>query len=132
MVLAGGEDLQQDGPTHTFRMGRFEVTNRQYVRFLNNARANNDPGDPLGQYLAFDSETGVVTLSGDGTMIFDPSKGAAAELVDDTYVVVKGFDEHPVVGVTWYGAAMFSHWMTVIQNMPEAARVYTDVRTAED
>ena len=37
-----------------------------------------------------------------------------------------GFDQHPVTGVSWYGAAKFCNWMTLIQNMPPSALAYVE------
>jgi hypothetical protein len=51
-------DLDSGGPTYDFRIGVFEITNEQFVAFLNDALA--DPNDPRGQYLYFATDTGNV------------------------------------------------------------------------
>ncbi len=116
MTLIPGEDVQPGGPTHTFRIGRFEVTNAEYVRFLNDALDR--PTDARGQFLDHgDPPVGVVRLTGDSTLVFDAGAGAAIQVADGRYEVMSGKEDHPVVGVSWYGAAKLCNWLTVAQGM---------------
>ncbi|MEK6676738.1 MAG: SUMF1/EgtB/PvdO family nonheme iron enzyme, partial [Planctomycetota bacterium] len=116
MVVVPAEDVQPGGPTHRFRIGRFEVTNAQFVRFLNDALSN--PDEPEGAFLDHGTPPiGRVVLSGDRTLIFDRSIGGAIEVVNGQYSVAEGKSHFPVVGVSWFGAAKFCNWMTHVQGM---------------
>jgi formylglycine-generating enzyme required for sulfatase activity len=125
------EDSQPNGPTYLYRIGRFEVSNAEFVRFLNDARVYRDT--PRGEYLDHNTEQVVVRLTGDGTLVFDASVREAVDFVDGQYVVLDGKEGLPVVGVSWYGAAKFCNWMTLIQGMgfPDE-RCYEEGPTADD
>jgi len=79
-------------PVHTvtldsFKITRFEITNQQYCDFLNicdSAKAK------AGEWLYF-------TYSK-----IQPQSGR--------FVVTKGYEQHPVVMVSWYGATAFARW----------------------
>jgi formylglycine-generating enzyme required for sulfatase activity len=78
-----------------FRIGTFEVTNRQYVTFLNAVAA----GDPNGLYneLMTTSDRGGITRSG--------APGSY------TYQFKPNFEDKPVNAVSWYDAARFCNWL---------------------
>lgn len=116
MAVVPAEDAQSGGPTHRFRIGAFEVTHEAFARFLNEALEQ--PSSPLGQFLDHGSPpSGVVRLTGDGTLLFDAAQGGAIAVQGGAYHVVAGREQHPVTGVTWYGAAKFCNWMTLVQGM---------------
>jgi len=78
-------------PQHTvylddFYIDKYEVTNEQYVKFLNTI------GKHEG-YINIDSEYCKI------------------EKVDGVYRVKKGYEKHPVVEVSWFGANMYSEWV---------------------
>ena len=56
-LVAG--DTQSNGPGYGFHIGVTEVTNQQFVDFLNNALAN--PANERGHYLFFATDTGSVS-----------------------------------------------------------------------
>ncbi|MEK6799187.1 MAG: SUMF1/EgtB/PvdO family nonheme iron enzyme [Planctomycetota bacterium] len=140
------EDVQLGGPTHFFRIGGFEVANAEFAMFLNDAYRRR--ADERGQYLYHDTDSGSVYLNtgaaGDvGTEA--PSASLTTRLYDsaigqislsdgsfDPYVVEPGFDDHPVVGVSWFGAAKFCNWLTLAQGMSPSQRVYAEGPTAAD
>lgn len=144
MKLVPGEDVQPSGPTHTFRIGTYEVTNREYARFLNDARRNQS--SERGQYLYFDTLTGSVWIAptaGEGPLppigpdtavVYDAARGRIDydENQAAPYVVETGFEDHPVVGVSWYGAAKFCNWLTITQSIPLDRRAYAEGPTAAD
>ncbi len=130
MVDVPGDDAQPGGPSYLFRIGRYEVTNAEFVRFLNDARAFSD--EPRGSYLDHDTEQVIITLTGDDTVIFDANVGEAIDFVDGQYVVLDDKESFPVVGVSWYGAAKFSNWLTLIQGMGLDERCYTEGPTVGD
>lgn len=71
-----------------FLIGKYEVTNTYYVEFLNAIGKNNDD---------------------DGHELVDLSK-AAIRFKDETYKALKGWEDDPVVGVSWYGAKAYAEW----------------------
>ena len=78
-----------------FRMTRFEITNRQYVDFLN-AVAATDPNALYSEDMT-DSDRGGI-LRGGSTGSF-------------TYFVKESFGDKPVNFVSWTDAARFANWL---------------------
>jgi formylglycine-generating enzyme required for sulfatase activity len=78
-----------------FRVGTFEVTNDQYVVFLN-AVADSDPNGLFNEGMT-DSDRGGINRSG--------APGSY------TYQVKPDFDDKPVNWVSWYDAARFCNWL---------------------
>jgi formylglycine-generating enzyme required for sulfatase activity len=76
----------------SFYIDRHEVTNDAYVVFLN------ELGDHQASCLNEDCL---------GTTLDDSQIRLGDE---NTYEVKAGFGDHPVTGVTWYGAAAFCQW----------------------
>ncbi len=81
-----------EGPAHevflsAFSIDRYEVTNAQYSAFLNK-RGNRVEG-------------GVNWLNLSGSKI---------ELREGQFVPLQGYESHPVVRVTWYGAKAYAEW----------------------
>jgi formylglycine-generating enzyme required for sulfatase activity len=133
-------DTQSGGPTYDFRISRFEVRNDEFVVFLNDALAN--PGNERGQYMYFDTDTGDVYVndlltggqgSGPGaltTKMFSPGAAGQVEFDGLAYaVVISGgidYGNHPVTGVSWYGALKFCNWLTVQMGIAADQRCYTE------
>ena len=94
-VMGSPEGVGNDDehPQHTvylddFLVGKYEVTNEQYVEFLN-AIGRNDDG------------AGHIYLNTDI---------AAIRLKNQIYKALKGWTDYPVVGVSWYGANAYAEW----------------------
>ncbi len=87
--MGSNDGADDEKPIHTvyvdaFYMDIFEVTNRLYAKFLNQYGENAD---------------------GDGNALVDFSSGfALIEKIGDKYAPKAGYEDHPVVMVTWYGA----------------------------
>jgi formylglycine-generating enzyme required for sulfatase activity len=86
-----GDGYENEKPVHqvtlsAFKMSQHEITNEQYCAFL-----NADPGRNI-----------------EGLIYLETSRIVRQE---DRYVSTEGFEKHPVVGVTWYGAKSFCDWM---------------------
>ncbi len=93
-----------------FEIGKYEVTNAEYVRFLNQAFA--------AQHIFV--ESGIISGKR-GPFAFLPYTKLCSsqefpdkfieyvQIEDDDYVfrVVHGFEDYPVVRLSWYGAAAF-------------------------
>ncbi len=135
LVIVPGDDAQPDGPVHTFRVGVYEITNAEYATFLNCALLA--PHDGRGQYMYHDIDSGDVYLNtngiegetgtdGAGTYLFDASVGHAITFTDGVYTVTPEFESHPVVGVSWYGAAKFCNWLTLEQGGDPQQRAYIE------
>jgi len=82
-------------PVHTvyldeFYMDKCEVTNEQYARFLNAIGQNEDVAGH--ELLELDSVYCLI------------------EKVGYTYRPKLGFENHPVIEVSWYGAAAYAQW----------------------
>lgn len=81
----------------TFRMETREVSNRQYAMFLNEKYSANLLTVVDGEVRS--GSTALLNLNA-SRIDFDGNSGL--------FTVVSGFENHPVVGVTWYGADAFA------------------------
>jgi len=129
LVNVPQEDQQPEGPDYLFRIGKYEITNDEFVRFLNDAYAN--PANGRGQYMDHDTTPGTVRLTGDSTILFATVEDGDIAFEDGIYSVESGFDSHPVTGVSWYGAVKFCNWLTLIQGMGSEQRVYSEGPTVD-
>jgi len=139
-------DLQAGGPNHDFRIGRYEIRNDQFATFLNDAYAAK--ATPQGYYLYHDVDSGSVYINdaqlGDegvlaplGTLsvqVYDATVGRIRfeSSRHDHYVTEPGFEEHPVVGVSWHGAVKFCNWLTIQAGMPLEEQAYVEGPRADD
>jgi sulfatase modifying factor 1 len=79
---------------YEYKIGKYEVTNAQYVEFLN---AKGKTNNSLGGYTLFDgSNTNIIRSGISGSY---------------TYSVTAALANRPVVSVSWYEAAQFANWM---------------------
>jgi formylglycine-generating enzyme required for sulfatase activity len=92
----GSNDGEGDEkPVHTvyldaFYMDKYEVTNAQYAKFLNDYGRNPDAAGH--ELLDINSEYCLI------------------EKVGSTYRPKSGYENHPVIEVTWYGAAAYAQF----------------------
>lgn len=98
-------------PVHTvtlsaYEIGKYEVTNREYAEILNWAIERD--------YLDTASEN---TADAYGAQLIDIDEGSCQISWNGSQFVVENrdgysMDEHPVVNVSWYGAAVFCNWLS--------------------
>ena len=91
MGSPAGEGYDEEHPQHkvyvdAFFMDTYEVTNSQYAKFLNDYGKNTDDA---GQQMIYENAWGVRKVGGK----WEPQPG---------------YENHPVVYVTWYGAAQYA------------------------
>jgi formylglycine-generating enzyme required for sulfatase activity len=84
-----------------FRMSKYEVTNLQYAAFLNNMGIGSDGKFPEGQYPA--------------EILIEASSGYSwnwgINYVNNQWVPVPGYENHPVILVSWFGAKEFAKYV---------------------
>lgn len=127
---------QPGGPVYPFSISQFEITNGEFAKFLNDAL--NRLQSPRGAFMYHDTDSGDVFIhatsngvagtTGSGTHLFRSATGGVItfDATSNAYVVSNGFDQHPVVGVTWYGAIKYCNWLTLDSGMPPSARCYKE------
>jgi formylglycine-generating enzyme required for sulfatase activity len=80
-----------------FFIGKFEITNSQFVSFLN--------------------AKGISTILEKGW--YDHSLDSAIELVNDQFKILEGFEDHPAKSVSWNGANAYCAWLN--SNLPKVS-----------
>jgi formylglycine-generating enzyme required for sulfatase activity len=95
-------DVQRDGTfgavPYAYRIGKHEVTNAQYVEFLNGV-------DPTGANALLLYNT---RMNNDDNGGLNFTSGAAN---GSKYSIKPGRDNNPVVFVNWYDSIRFANWM---------------------
>lgn len=91
-VMGGEFQVGRDSAVHSisvdaFKIGRYEVTNDQFCVFLNTM------GNKIGE---------------GGTWIY--LERSNIELKGNEFVSLQGFEDHPVICVSWEGANEFAKW----------------------
>lgn len=87
---------------YPFRMGKTEVTNSQYVEFLN-AVAASDSYSLYNGSMSSESWGGIVRSGTSGSFIY----AVKAPALGGAYT----YDNKPVVYVSWGDAARFANWL---------------------
>ncbi len=97
------EKLHEVTLTKDFYMSAYEVTNAQFAAFLNDVNVGQDCNGPVGDdveaYL-YDSST-----RDNGSFNFGVNWDG------EKWVPAEGYEDHPVIYVSWYGADAYAKWV---------------------
>ncbi|MBN2301699.1 MAG: SUMF1/EgtB/PvdO family nonheme iron enzyme, partial [Lentisphaerae bacterium] len=140
LVPVGG---QPGGPMYSFYVAKYEVTNDQFLRFLNNAEANRRSARGANMFF---KHTGSIAFKQDdftdasdmfniaaSRLVYNPKNSAGNRY--DHARSPKGdapFASHPVSGVSWYGAVKYCNWLTIESGRGLAQLCYTEGTNALD
>ncbi len=103
MGCKGGRDstcFNDEKPAHRvtlrdFYIGRYEVTNAEYCRFLNEKGNQSEGGaDWINLEGSFNDEKCRISKNG------------------NLFTVDTGYENHPVIYVSWFGAAAYCAWLS--------------------
>jgi len=108
-----GIDEREVTLTHPFDLGQYEVTNRQYRDALQWAY---DEGYVTATSLSVNDNL-------DGSTVRLVNVGSSYSRIKfnaGTFTVTPGKENHPVVVVTWYGAAAYCDWLSLQAGLARA------------
>jgi formylglycine-generating enzyme len=91
------DERQHQVTLSAFRMSKYEITNARYAAFLNTKSIGSD-----GRYTAgvFPTQTLIWASSGHYDW--------GLHYTSEQWIPVAGYENHPVINVTWYGATEFA------------------------
>ncbi len=105
----GSTEASDEQPLHSvtvsdFYMGKYEVTNAEFVKFLN-VKGNQTEGGATWINLegSWEGEKCRIYLSG------------------STFKVESGYENYPVIYVSWYGATAYCQWLGSQYRLPTEA-----------
>lgn len=131
-------NTQIGGPDYNFFMGKYEITNLKFCEFLNSAIEN--PKNMRGGNMFFD-EDGNVFMSEDknrlkrlfaATQMDFGGEQTGIAFEAGKFTPAPGMEEHPVMGVTWFGALKFCNWLTMESGLSEQECCYSEGARPED
>ncbi len=149
LSLVPAAEVEAGGPLYDYHVGIHEVTNAQFVAFLNDAQVHNEAdnpgfGDERGDNMKFQpvipdpGDVGLVDkmLSSERDAIFDVSRSLiqynANRPIGQRYSISSEKADHPAVGMGWFGAVKFCNWLTIDHGLGLEERCYSEGGTAFD
>ena len=102
----GSEDYWTAQTVNNFYIGKYEVTNKEYCAFLNE-EGNQSEG--YGIWVTFPTSDHQYILEDCSGIIENGSK----------YTVKPGYENRPVVYVSWYGAVAYCNWLSDREDLEE-------------
>lgn len=98
-----------------FYLSPYEVTNEEFVLFLNAVSTNitlDERGDvvSLNGNVIYDNFCGYE--KGDCDTFFEMIEYNKGNQPGGVFSIVKGYEKYPVVRVSWYGTISYSNWMS--------------------
>lgn len=94
------DETQHQVTLSAFRMSKYEITNAQYATFLNAKSIGSD-----GKYAAGAYPTQPLIYASNG------SYDLGLHYINSQWVPVSGYENNPVIFVTWYGATEFATYI---------------------
>lgn len=95
--------------TQDFYMGKYQVTNAQYAAFLKATGIGSTGKGDVSYYKegmpVTENQTFIFASSG------SENWGLNWSGVDNKWIPVSGYEKHPAINVTWYGAKAYADWM---------------------
>ena len=134
LVPAGG---WLDGPDYDFYMSKYELSNDQFIEFLNDAQRHEK--DPRGANMFFD-ENGNVWMNpemqsqrdemfviSNSKLRYDSGKPKGNRYFnEEDEDGLEPYKHHPVTGVSWYGSVKYCNWLTIHSGRNLAELSYTE------
>jgi len=104
-------------PVHTvyldaFSIGAIEVTNQEYCDYLNSALYQG----------TIEVRDGFVYATGGSVILCETREAVSYSHIEwdgNIFTVIDGKEDHPMIGVRWYGAATFCNWLSIQQGYQE-------------
>lgn len=96
-VNRNGDEVEHQVTLSSFRMSKYEITNAEYAAFLN---AKNIGSNGIYAAGAYPTQQLIYASSG----IYD----WGLHYTGSQWVPVAGYENHPVINVTWYGSTEFA------------------------
>jgi formylglycine-generating enzyme required for sulfatase activity len=93
-----GVGSDREKPVHwvsigSFAMGRYEITNAEYVHFLNSVKRRGPAGEPWFNTKDENEDSHIIGTPGN-------------------FGVETGYENHPVIEVSWYGVTAYADWLS--------------------
>jgi len=115
-----GDDMggyPEEKPAHdvqlgAYEIGKYHITNEQYASALNWALAQGYVADPGSDTYAYGAGKALMYLGSDLAQIEFADGKFSVIAREGANAVSYPMDSHPVVNVTWYGAALFCNWLS--------------------
>ena len=98
----------------SYYIGQYEVTVEEYVNALSWARVQ-------GGLIAWSDTDGVVYKYGSGTSYAycdtwpQHPLSRIEKVIGESFAARPGFEQHPMVRVTWYGAVAYCNWRSAME-----------------
>ena len=96
------------GVDYEYRISKHEVTNAQYVEFLNAAAAS-DPFALYSTFMSSDTRGGITRSGSPGSYSYSVKADAVGQGPGGSDY---GYGNKPVVYVSWYDTLRFANWLT--------------------
>ena len=96
----GTDETQHQVTLSAFRMSKYEITNAQYAAFLNAKSIGSD-----GKYAAGAYPTQALIYASSSSYDW------GLHYTNNQWVPVSGYENNPVINVTWYGATEFATYI---------------------
>ncbi len=104
----------------SFYMGKYEVTNKEYCEFLN---SEGNQKECICKWI-------ILSIN-DNRAFEDEYCGIIVGVSSDSFEVKAGYEAHPAVYVTWYGAVAYCNWLSEEEGLDKCYGVKGDRRNVD-